>query len=96
VRNTSELKKTMLAPNWRYYPAQYGIPANSQILGRLLRDAGFEAILYPSTIGVGNCMAVFPENLAHSNSFVELMDDPPSSVKLRRLDQQSWKQLSEL
>lgn len=96
VRNAAELKKTMLEPNWRYYPAQYGIPANPQILGRLIRDAGFEAIIYPSTVGLGKCIAVFPENLAHSNSFVELMDDPPSSVKLRRLDRQSWNHLSGL
>ncbi|TFG58864.1 MAG: RES domain-containing protein [Nitrospirales bacterium] len=96
VRNASELKKTMLASNWRYHPAQYGIPANPQILGRLLRDAGFEAIIYPSTVAPGKCIAVFPENRAFSSSFVELMDDPPSSAEFRRLDRGTWKQLSGL
>lgn len=93
VRNATEMRKSLLATNWRYYPSQYGIPANSQIFGRMLRDAGFEAVIYPSTVGPGKCIVIFPENIEFTDSFIELMDEPPPSVKHDRLDQKSWKTL---
>lgn len=94
VTNVAEIRKSLLASNWRYYPSQYGVPANPQIFGRLLRDAGFEGIVYPSTVGPGKCIAIFPENIAHSSSSVDLMDVPPSSVKHRKLNQSNWQVLS--
>jgi hypothetical protein len=96
VQGAADLKKSLLAPNWRYYPTQYGIPANPQIFGRLLRDAGFEAVIYPSSVGSDKSIAIFPENFDHSDSYVELMDDAPASVLHRKLNRSNWKLLSGL
>ena len=65
---------------------QYDLPANPQIYGRLLLDAGFEAVVYASTRGLGPCVAVFVENLVAGESFLELSDDEPPGVKVSRLD----------
>jgi len=94
IRDPGLLKKDLTSSGWRHYPVQYEIPANSQVFGRLLRDAGFEGVIYPSSKGRGKCLAIFAENLEGSDSFVELVDDAPASVKYRRLDATSWKELS--
>jgi hypothetical protein len=49
-------------------------------------DAGFDAVVYPSTKGPGQCVAVFVENLVASESFLELADDGPAGVTMKRLD----------
>ena len=65
IKTPLELWKRLLAPPgiWRTDPQAFGIPAATQIFGRFVRDAGFEAILYPSQQGGTSCLAVFPENL---------------------------------
>lgn len=75
----------VLTHNWRVFPIQFGLPAQSHVLAELIRAAGYEAILYRSTKGAGRCLAVFPD-LIDSGSFVELEDTPPEGVKHRRLD----------
>lgn len=88
INTPRQLKETLLADDWRSYPVQYDIPSNPQILGRLLFDAGFEGILYPSTKAARKkCIALFTDNFSGSNSFVELADIPHSGVKHTRLDQ---------
>jgi hypothetical protein len=86
IRSATQLQRTALAKNWRAWPVQFDVPANSQVLGRLLCDAGFEAILYPSAKNGRRCLAVFPTNLRNSASFVALTGSYPHQVKVSRLD----------
>jgi hypothetical protein len=86
ARAPADFKKSFLTENWRFGPMQYDLPSNPQIFGRLLLDAGFDAVVYPSTKGAGDCVAVFIDNLVASESFLELADDAPSEVKMKRLD----------
>ena len=86
ITNGPQLFSAVVKQNWRVTPSQFGLPAPSHILGELIRDAGFEAILYPSSKGTGKCLAVFPGNLGTS-SFVQLADQAPSSTTVVRLDQ---------
>ena len=44
VRIAERLQRTLTARNWRAWPVQLDVPANSQVFGRLLCDAGFEAV----------------------------------------------------
>jgi len=86
IRSPSRLLKETLVTNWRGSPAQFGLPAVSQILAGLIVDAGYEAIRYPSTKGDGECVAVFPHRLGSDASFVSVSDAAPESVKHTRLD----------
>lgn len=86
IRSASRLLQEALVVNWRGQPAQFGIPAVSQILAGLIVDAGYEAVLYPSTKGGGKCVAVFPHRLSSDTSFVSVSDAAPESVKYTRLD----------
>lgn len=89
----SVVRRTLLAPHWRGMPAQFEIPANSQVFGRLLIEAGFEGVLYPSSKGSGLCIAVFPESLAAGESYVELADESPAGVRVTRMDAETWQSL---
>ncbi|MHB1896418.1 MAG: RES family NAD+ phosphorylase [Metallibacterium sp.] len=86
IRSASRLLKETLVTNWRGQPAQFGLPAVSQILASLIVDAGYEAIRYPSTKADGECVAVFPHQLASDTSFVSVSDVAPDRVKHTRLD----------
>lgn len=86
IRSASRLLKEALVVNWRGQPAQFGLPAVSQILASLIVDAGYEAIRYPSTKGDGECVAVFPHRLASDASFVSVSDVAPASARHTRLD----------
>jgi hypothetical protein len=86
VRTPTRLREEVLEKNWRVSPAQFGLPATSHILAGLILDAGFEAILYPSTKGRRRCLAIFPHNLASDRSHVQLANAAPSGVTLTRLD----------
>lgn len=88
------LKKTLLTHNWRLYPSQYEIPANPQVFGRLILDAGFDGIMYPSTKGPKNCVALFPTNFSESDSYVEVADAPPPGATHLRLDSTSWQNIA--
>lgn len=89
ARAPADFKKSFLAENWRFWPMQYDLPANPQIFGRLLLDAGFDAVVYPSTKGAGDCVAVLIDNLMASGSFLELADDAPPGVTTKRLDKET-------
>jgi len=86
VTTVKQLKISLLARNWRFLPAQFGIPANPQVFGRLLLDAGFNGIIYRSTRHGGRCIAVFPQNLVDSDCYLEVADPPPPGIRLSRLD----------
>lgn len=86
VHSTSLLIEEALTPNWRGMPAQFGTPAVGQILAGMILAAGYEAIRYPSTKGIGECVAVFPHRLASEDSFIELADEGPPTLSHARLD----------
>jgi hypothetical protein len=93
VRSPTKLQETVLEQNWRSAPVQFGLPAPSQILAGLIRDAGYEAIRYPSSKSGGWCLAVFPDKLDSPSSYVELSDIAPAGVAIPRLDIDSAEQL---
>ena len=86
IRSAGQLRKEVLVRNWRGAPVQFGLPSPSQILAGMIRDAGFEAIRYPSSKGSAHCLAVFPDKLVSDQSFVALSHAPPPSVDHPRLD----------
>lgn len=97
VKDSAGLKAALLDEHWQYCPSQYGIPASSQIFGRLLKEVGFEAVLYPSTKKSSKkCIAVFLENLSDTDSFVRLSDAAPPTVKYTELNSANWQELSQL
>ncbi|MFM8901045.1 MAG: RES family NAD+ phosphorylase [Burkholderiales bacterium] len=93
TKTPHQLRQWVLKNNWRVLPMQYGLPAQSQILAELIRAAGYEGILYPSTKGSGQCLAVYPELLS-DDSFVELADGAPPGVEHPRLDSSSADELA--
>lgn len=86
ITTPAQLKKQLLSSSWRLNPSQFGIPANSQVFGRLVRDAEIDGILYRSARGPGQCIALFADKLTLSDSYVELADPAPRDVRLARLD----------
>jgi hypothetical protein len=87
------VRETLLARNWREYPAQYGIPANPQVFGRLLLDAGFDGVIYPSAKGPKCCIALFPDKFARSESVIEVADEGPPHASAQRLDSSTWEEI---
>jgi hypothetical protein len=73
---------------------QYEIPANSQIFGRLVLDAGFDGIIYASRKGPKACVALFPTNFAGSESHLEIADEPPKGATHTRLDQATYREIA--
>ena len=64
----------------------FGIPAASQIFGRFVKDAGFEAILYPSQRGGRMCLAVFPQNFRDSDARIAVVGAVPPGASCTVLD----------
>ncbi|MBS0342353.1 MAG: RES family NAD+ phosphorylase, partial [Proteobacteria bacterium] len=60
----------------------FGKPSPSQIFAELVRAGGFDGILYESTKGPGQCLAIFPSALTHAS----LADAAPAPIKHTRLD----------
>jgi hypothetical protein len=88
IRTPTQLLNRLLSPpsEWRRDPQMFGIPAASQIFGRFIRDAGFEAILYPSQQGGLRCLAVFPQNFRSSDARIEVFGDMPEGASCTVLD----------
>ena len=85
IQSGMQLFEAVAKQNWRVLPIQFGLPAPSQTSADLIREAGFEAILYQSSKGPGKCLALFPDKLS-DRSFIELIDPPPSTSTHTRLD----------
>jgi RES domain-containing protein len=92
IRTAQQLYIGVFEPNWRSRPAQFGLPANGQILAEIIRASGYEGILYKSTKANGNCLAVFPDKLT-TGSFLELSDPAPKETSYTRLDIESADEL---
>ena len=78
IKSPGSLLKSFLANNWRKEPAQFDIPANSQIFCQLAYLAGMDGVVYPSTKTGKNCLAIYPSNFDGRNSFLSLDDEPPA------------------
>ena len=77
AQTPEQLMVTLMDRDWRTYPMYADVPANSQILGSLLQDAGFEAVLYNSVrLAGGRAMAVFPRAFRNSTSMVRVLGAP--------------------
>lgn len=90
IQKAKMLLKHFLETNWRVLPQQFGVPANSQVFGKLIYDCGFEGIVYPSTRGPGDCLVIFPKNLQNSSSYIEIATDYPHGVGFPRLDAKTY------
>ena len=93
IRTAKQLFDLATEANWTVNPVQFGLPAQSHILAELIRAAGFEAVLYKSTKGIGKCLAIFPEKMSEG-SFVELRDTSKPGVTQVKLDSNTSGQLS--
>jgi len=91
VTTSKTLQRGLLDKNWKTYPANYDIPANSQIFGQLAMLAGIDGILYPSKLTGKDCLAIFTTNFEQSNSFVELSDESPDVNTPKRIDAKTWR-----
>lgn len=87
IRSPVTLQKQLLHRLWRMLPTQFGLPANSQIFGRMISGGAIHGILYPSVRNSPQkCLALFPQNWARSSSVVEVMDAVPAAARLTRID----------
>ncbi|MDP2431123.1 MAG: RES family NAD+ phosphorylase [Pseudomonadota bacterium] len=85
IRTGKQLFEVIFSHNWRRLPVQFDLPAPSQVLAEMIRDAGYEGILYPSTRHSGRCLVVFP-GVLREGSFIALVDKPPHPETVDRLD----------
>lgn len=85
MRKGAQFWDAAVKQNWRVHPVQFGLPSQSQLLADLIRRAGYEAILFPSSKAPGQCLAVFPENLL-ARSLIKLDDKPPADDTVTVLD----------
>ena len=92
IRTVSKLMDALLDPNWRLWPMQFDVPVASQIFGQLAAEAGIEGILYPSKFTGKDCLAIFPQNF-EEGSFVQMDDEAPMEIKIRRLDAGTWDEI---
>lgn len=87
VRSAGALQRQLLLPDWRVLPAQFDLPSNSQVFGRIAAAAGAHGILYPSARHAGKqCLAMYPQNWKSSASYVEVRDGAPTGARLTRID----------
>ena len=90
VSTASMLMRSFMEKEWRAFPMQVDIPANSQIFARLVLMAGYEGIRYISTRTGGEALAVFPRNFVNSTSVVQVPDALPET-KCSVLNGDTWK-----
>jgi len=76
ARTPKQLQTTFMAATWRELPAMFSTPASSQLFGHLLSQAGFEGILYSSTLTKRLSLALFPRQLVSSSSVVRVVQPP--------------------
>jgi hypothetical protein len=84
VKTAKELQRSFMSENWRELPSIFATPANSQLFGHLLRLAGFEGVLFSSTITRKLNLALFPRQFEHSSSAV-YVKDPPAGARCTEL-----------
>lgn len=91
IKTSKVLLENLLIPNWRDWPDNYDVPANSQIFGHLVYSAGIEGILYPSKFTNMLCLTIFPNNFPGTDSFIIIDDDVPHEKVPKRIDANNWR-----
>jgi hypothetical protein len=93
IRTVEKLIEAVVWPDWRQWPALFAVPSTSQLLAQLALDAGVEGIVYRSKFNGQQNLAAFPQAFT-GTSYIELADDAPPEVKIRRLDTSTAKALT--
>lgn len=93
IKTNSLLYQNLMKENWREDPAQFSVPANSQVFGRLVKDAGYDGMIYSSTKASNRCLVIFLENFENSDSHLELSGEYPDSIEHPSLNSDTWKNL---
>jgi hypothetical protein len=92
VQDVEQMLQTIMIANWRENPMLLDIPANGQIFGQIVSEAGIDGILYSSTKNIAKkCLAIFPTSVANTLTYIELEGQIPAKVMAKRLDSTSWK-----
>jgi len=91
IKTPELLIQTLLTPDWRQLPSNYDIPANSQIFGHIIHQAGIEGILYHSKLTTCLCLAIFPKNFVGTDSYLKLDDEAPHEKVPVRIDASNWR-----
>lgn len=91
IKTEKELQSSLLNPTWNKKPIESDVPANSQIFGYLVYDAGIDGILYPSKLTGKSCLSIFPRNFSQSESFVCLDDEAPNKSVPTKIDSSNWR-----
>lgn len=76
ITTPTQLHQSFMQEHWREFPAMMNTPANSQLFGHLLTQAGFEGVLYSSTITGKQNLALFPRQFSNSASRVRVATPP--------------------
>jgi RES domain len=87
IKTPMQLSHALHEQNWRASPVQFGIPSISQQFAELVKEAGYEGIIYRSSKNpTGRCLALFADNIGSDRTFIELVDQAPDSVLHTKLD----------
>ncbi len=90
IKDPKLLRDNILDANWRVNPMFNDVPANSQVLGQMVQEAGIEGIIYPSKMTKKDSIAIFTRNFAKGESWVQLEGSAPKGV-ISRIDSTNWK-----
>lgn len=85
IGTAAQLYEALVESNWRILPVQFGLPAQSQIIGELIKSAGYEGVIYQSSKGPKRCISIFPEALKEGSS-VKLVGGIHANVSHTVLD----------
>jgi hypothetical protein len=80
ITDAAHLHSTCMVEGWRAYPAMWSTPSNSQLIGHLSAQAGFEGILYSSTRTGKKNLALFTRQFKNSASIVKVLNPPPTAT----------------
>ncbi len=91
IKTIKQLHEALTDGGWRVNPSMFDVPANSQIFGQLVFQAGIEGILYSSKFTGDDCLCVFPHNFAVTSSYISLDDEPPHEKVPLQIDNTNWR-----
>ncbi|MFA6029781.1 MAG: RES family NAD+ phosphorylase [Elusimicrobiota bacterium] len=92
ITSVEDLIRGVLAPNWRLDSMGLDVPSPCQILGQMVANAGIAGILFPSKYSGVGCLAVYPQNFKETESWVQLDDEAPAEMAIRRIDADVWEE----
>lgn len=91
VNSLNQLYDSIFIGDWRLAPMQFDTPSNSQVVGQIARNAGFEAILYPSVRNKHPSLCIFPDNFENSDSYIEIIGTVADTVVDKRMDKETYR-----